>query len=316
MIRSRHPFSASRAMKIMRGLTTLVGGIGIRITKASTHWLVTRTGESIWRHPWWMTPRFDVDEERWAVRVKPGFVNENDVFIGDKALTDEEPPSLFMAWRNPMKSAGLIAAPEDSPESVVEAPAEGFPKYFRVYDMTSRQIRACEIILNVPRVATASEVTPKQVVVDQQSLTISSNFVTAHLEPFRPSLKAQSTRFAETVEMTRYDRFLGNAADPLTEPLHMATVWALSPEGEVSDEASPDQGWTLFAEYKVFWNVCRIAKREYPSAPIEPITFRTTLAGGIANNTIAAILAAQNDAAEKTRAFFDTVDFGGVFYTQ
>ena len=174
-------------------------GLGVAVINTASGSLLSADPSGGFEHPWKLHPQWR--EEAWRVFVRPGFVNGLDATITmerdgesqDIGLTDEERPYLSPGWRNPLKSLGMAATLGGE---LFDLPAEGYPKFFEAigvrpadagsravqpYDPQSaeertRELRACDIVLVTPRVATNQEVSIHDPFSEAQTVSISTVF--------------------------------------------------------------------------------------------------------------------------------------------
>ncbi len=117
-------------------------------------------------------------------------------------------------------------------------------------------------------------------------------------------------------EPTAMDRLMGQAVEPQTDEIKIATLWMVSPPSpEGGEEAKPDGTWAAYPQYDVFWNLAHAPRRQVPAAPPKPITLRTGLIGGLADSIFNAILSPINDANSKVQAFLKASTYKGEFWT-
>lgn len=314
---------------------------------------LSAASNAAWRHPWQLSPFFSPDENKgdgaWCALVKPGFVNGRDATIDTPIdlekpalgtvpveLTDAVPPHLVITgWRNPLE-AGAVSETENG--DVVQAPGLGYPDYFialgvrapatggSIFADTSpndtrpdpnrtREIRAADVFLRVPRIATQSDVQVRDPATDAQSVVISTAFENGYaasgVAPFR---LLTTSHWQPIGEPTLLDRLLGTAVEPQTDELLIATLWIVSPP-DADPDAVPDATWTPYPQHFVFWNLNH-ASRAVPGAkPQPPITLTTGLAFGLGDALFAGLLSPVNDALTQLDQFFSGADYSGRFWT-
>jgi len=218
-----------------------------------------------------------------------------------------------------------------------ELPAEGYPKFFETlgvrpanpgsrrtaaYDPQSeeertRELRACDIVLVTPRVATNQSVEIQDPLVGAQTVSISTTFNDSYARSaeFKHRLVAVP-KWERPREPTALDRLMGVAIEPQTDELKIATLWMVSPPNpEGGEEAVPDGTWSAFPQYDVFWNLAHAPRRAVPAKPPDPLTLRTGLAGGLADVIFASLLAPINDAHDRIHAFLNATTFKGEYWT-
>lgn len=317
-----------------------LGGVGVEIISTPSGSLVSANPAVNFEHPWKISARWQ--DEKWRVSVRPGFVNGKDVTMStmregklkDVPLTDGDRPSLTPGWRNPLVSLGTSAS---SAGDLLELPAEGYPKFFEslgvrkpypgsrkveAYDPQSeeertREIRACDIVLIVPRVATNQQVDIQDPLTTAQTFTISTTFNDSYARSVESKYRLGAVpKWQPPKEPTALDRLMGTSIEPQTDEIKIATLWMVSPPNpEGGEAAEPDGSWAAYPQYDVFWNLAHAPRKQIPAKPPEPITLRTGLLGGMADTIFAALLAPVNDANNRVHAFLNAITFKGEFWT-
>jgi hypothetical protein len=317
-----------------------IGGLGVDVTDTGTGALVSADPSASFAHPWQLSARWQEDE--WRVFVRPGFVNGRDATISmrrekekpkDVALTDEERPYLTPGWRNPLASAGLSATLDGD---LFDLPAEGYPAFFKqlgvrdadgdsrnvaAFDATAaertRELRACDIVLVTPRVATVQDVDIRDPLTEAQAVSISTRFVNAYAGSVESKYRLLTvSKWSPPQEPTAMDRFMGTAVEPQTDEIKIATLWMVSPpDPPDAQDAVPDGTWVAWPQYDVFWNLAHAPRRAVPARPTDPITLNTGLAFGIGDALFNALLSPVNDANAQIEAFLNDSTFKGEFWT-
>jgi hypothetical protein len=312
--------------------------------------IVSASPDLFWRHPWSMRLLWEIDEEDpddeggWSAFVWPGFVNGRDVAIARVSkdapdeqtyLTDENPAGLRMSWRNPLTSAGISATLDGE---IVAAPGEGYPRFFETIgvkpaakggnvfeepdaldpshdEFRVREIRACDVFLVTPRIATILAPTVLNPFTDSQSIRFDTIFDNTYFRNAPARHRLLSTpKWTPPLEPTQADRLFGVAVEPQTDEILIGTVWIVSP-GEATSEDEPDESWEAYVQYKVFWNLAHASKSVNPGRPHEPITLNTGLAFGIADTLFSALLSPINDFYNRVQDFFREVENKGRYWT-
>lgn len=317
-----------------------LGGLGVEVISTPSGALVSADPSASFEHPWKLSARWQ--DEEWRVFVRPGFVNGRDVTISSERdgeskevpLTDEDRPYLTPGWRNPTKSQGFSAS---SGGDLLELPAEGYPKFFETigvkpaargsrvvspYDPQAeeertRELRACDVVLIVPRVATNQQVDIQDPFSTAQTVTISTVLNASYANSAKSKYRLVAVpKWEPPKEPTAMDRLMGTAVEPQTDEFKIATLWMVSPPSpEGGEEAEPDGAWVAYPQYDVFWNLAHAPRRQVPVKPPDPITLRTGLIGGLADSIFNAILAPINDANNRVYAFLNATTFKGEFWT-
>lgn len=350
----KRPFSASVWEKWMKWAMRWfpLPGVGVRLSYMGGGIVISPDVDVFWQHPWTVSMRWVVntDPKRkekgdWYAFVKPGFVNGRDVTVTRPAtkkmpeqqipLTDSNPEGLRMSWRNPLKSQGVVATESGDVRAL---PGEGYPPFFETIGVKpaakggdpfsdpdvinagseegrKREIRACDIFLVTPRIATAQDVTVTDPLTASQTVRIDTKFVNDYYRnaPSKHMLKATS-KWKEPREPDALERLIGTAVEPQTDEIRIATVWMVS--GDDADEDSiPDETWTAYPQYAVFWNLMHASQQEIPKVPTPPITLQTGLLGGMADSIFAGLLSPVNDAFAQIEAFLGAGNFKGNYWS-
>ena len=324
--------------------TSPLSGLGVEVSLTPAGSLVSANPSARFDHPWKFSARWE--DEQWRVSVRPGFVNGLDATItmnrekGDPVevgLTDEDRPYLTPAWRNPIASAGVTASGSGE---LIQLPGEGYPPFFKTLGVRpadagsraeakqtyteqvsnenrTRELRACDIALITPRVATSQHIDILSPTIDSQSFMISTVFQNAYARSAKSKYRLVSVpKWTPPQEPTAMDKFMGTAVEPQTDEIKIGTLWMVSPENpEDGEDAVPDGSWVPYPQYNVFWNLAHASQRAVPKAPPTPITLHTGLAGGIADSIFAQLLAPSNDSYMQAMAFLNSTTFKGAFWT-
>lgn len=284
-----------------------------------------------WQHPWSMRCQWDEDRAGWLSFVRPGFVNGRDVYVANAegvyvALTDEEPAGVLLAWRDPLLSLGYS-------EDLVPLPGEGYPKFFDDLgvklpaasldpafidpdDPRTAEIRACDVALIAPRLATSQSLTIEDPIATGQTVSIGTTFHQDYYELHRanPYRLGGFAKWAPPPEPTVLDRLTGSAVEPQTDELLLATIWVVSPPNYTSED-QPDATWTPYVEFHdVYWNLMLASRNVPPKVPPRGIQLFVPLAGGVAQPIIDSILAPINDAFGALMALLNSADYKGKFW--
>lgn len=343
------PYSASTYWEFIRKIMKFFPrpGFGVDIKYLRAGIVLSVNYKVFWRHPWTHTFFWEIDPTykkseagkllgSWYADVHPGFCNGFDVHAYDEEtkeylplINDPQPALKIGAWRNPIAPAGISA----TDDGISYAPGEGYPKWFETigvmpaskggsadsdpYDYSdptrTRQLRAADTVLTVPRISTASEVTVSGDPTAERTVAINTTFNTQALNVENPYKIDSRPQLVSMTEPELLDRLNGTAVEPSIDQIRIATVYAVSPSNAALD-AEPDESWTLYVQYDCFWNLSYASKGQFPEGDSSTLTFQTSIAGGIGNVLFAALLQPVNDAYEVIRQYFGGSDFSGKFW--
>jgi hypothetical protein len=254
-------------------------------------------------------------EREAAKRAKPKPDERVDVFLDEDAF-------LKFPWR----AIGSDAAPAGSATGNADtgsivASFEPVPDFFKrrgvasanpnlvgAVPETQRYLRACDIVLNQPRVGFANEITVGAVV-DGSILAANPSFVTP---PDQQPRVTAVPKFVQATPPTLNDFLVQRFTDAPLDQVLLATVYALSP-AFVPDPVVTS-AWTIFVRQHVHWNLSHAGQRIRPRTELPRITFFTPLAGGVANLIIAQVLAENNDFSQALLDMYQQTRLAGMFY--
>ncbi len=307
-------------------------GLNCEVLKTPRGTIVSGRAADIWRHPWWIdleyaakaNPEPDEPEAEWRATVWPGFVNGRDAFIsmpdhwpemGDKArdaaLTEEAEPYLVLdGWRNPVQAGGI--------EGEVLKAGEGYPTYFAAIGVRppapggdplssrsqapfdedrTREIRAMDVVLTIPRIGTRLEYRTGDPTVEAQTEFLQTVYLNDYFARVggRSLLSARSKhREPEPQTLEGLYGVLLKAGDDQFDARKIATVWMVSPP-EAGEDETPDQTWEPYVQHFVFWNVNHAASVVPKPSGSARLTLNVPLAGGVGQPLINQLLARVND---------------------
>lgn len=250
-----------------------------------------------------------------AKKPKPKLNERVDVFLDEDAFV-----------RFPWRAIGSDAAPTGSAtgnanSGEVLASFEPVPEFFKRRGVaeanrnllgpaaeTQRYLRACDIVLNQPRVGFANEITVGAVL-DGSILAANPLFLVPPDE--QPRIIA-IPKFVLPNTPTINDFLVQRFADPPLDQAVLATVYALSP-AFISD-TRVTASWSIFVRYYVHWNLIHAAQRIRPRTELPRITFFTPLALGLANLNANFILSLNNDFSQALLDMYQQTRLAGIFY--
>ncbi len=304
-----------------------------------------------WKHPWQVTPSWDPENERWVAEIHPGFVNGIDTEIRireDEAPADtlerlgidpknaaggrvdawltELPLQPLTQWRSIGRDASpssvsvsgfenIVASYEKVPDFFLALGAGEPPEGFFAPVGTkggTRLLRATEIVLHKDRITTGTDWTFGAGV----DGTFAQFDVIYRLPPgarehayIRTTAKYEPPQRPDALERLR-----GNWEDVSYDPLHLSTVYLLSPE-DTPAGSEPGPEWTPYVKHRVFWNLNHAISFEPPRDRRDNITMFTGLAGGVADGLINQMLADINDRNAALSEFLGNRTIEGRYWT-
>jgi hypothetical protein len=311
-------------------------GVNARLAPSGDGLGIFAEDSAEFRHPWWTTTSWSEEEQQWRSTTRPGFINGYDVTVETVVegktkqvpLTAQERPSLPLSWRNVLAPRGVTAS--IAGEFSFTA-GEGYPKFFESVGVKpahpggssetgeeeegrTRELRACDIFVKVPRIATKQQVT-EEGLESSRAFVITSVFVNDFVRASESRYQLHATpKWTAPVEPTALDRLLGTAVEPQTDEILIATMWAVSPE-DTEAEAEVTSEWTIYKQYHVWWNLMHASRNVVPKEPNPPIRIVTGLVAGIADSIFASLLTPVNQANAQIDAFLGAGDFSGRFWT-
>lgn len=304
-----------------------------------------------WKHPWQVTPTWDPERERWVAAIHPGFVNGLDAEVQVRedeapletlerldidpknaaggrvdAWLTETPQLPLYQWRSIGRDAmptsvsvsgfeNIVASYEAVPDFFLALgagePPEGFFSPVGTKGGT-RLLRATEIVLHKDRITTGTDWTFGAGV----DGTFAQFNVIYRLPPgarerayIRTTAKYEPPQRPDALERLR-----GNWEDVSYDPLHLSTVYLLSPE-DTPAGSEPGPEWSPYVKHRVFWNLNHAVSFEPPTTRHENITMFTGLAGGVADGLINQMLATINDQNAALSEFLGNRTIEGRYWT-
>ncbi len=281
-------------------------------------------GQSGWAHPWFTSPAWNAEKERWEATVNPGFVNGQDVTvqIGDPLntaslntvpLTDF--PSIPLTSTRAITSgapdffAALgvrdVAAPtEDQLEQGILEVVSGLPSD----SAQQRQLRACDIVLRCTRPVTT--ITWAFGSISEASFAQFKVGVSGSSQS-RYSLHVMA-EWTTNEPMSYFDRLNGGTNDPGYDEAVVCTVFFLSPPG-VGEDYELDGTWQAFVRHELFWNADHIVALPSPSALAQNLQIDLAGLGNAAGAqfNVNQLLATNNDAFAAAQQFLTSREVTG-----
>lgn len=287
-----------------------------------------------WAHPWEVTPFWSGERERWECTIHPGYVNglDTEVIVRREQAPEEtierigegETVAAYLAElpRIPLSALRRIGG-DAAPIGVSGDGAlsyESAPSFFRalgaadglmVDDDNRRLLRACDIVLTVPRAAARAEWAT--------GAGIDGTFAQFSVL-YSPEPERRNGRISI---VPRYDpapppddaaMLRGDIDDRPFDQLLVATVYLLSP-AQAESGSMPDASWSAHVRHGLFWNLSHAVNRQ-PFAPAgDNLTFPAPLAGGVGQALINSLLAVINDNAAAIRAYLSRRALTGRFWS-
>ena len=190
--------------------------------------------------------------------------------------------------------------------------ADANPKVLAEPAETQRLLRACDIVLNQPRVGLTNTADISSTPLDTTLVSINPGFaVPADREPYLTALSkyvppsASTTNFNDLI----FQRFIDTAFDQF----HLATVYLLSPQLPLLDKDDL-AGWQCYFKYNCHHNLVHATQQIEKRTEFVPLTLTIPLAGGLAQPTINYILAENNFYAQAALDFYQQRKLNGKFY--
>jgi len=290
-----------------------------------------------WQHPWQCTAFWDADRKQWRSRIRPGFLDGQDPVIPDgadpkrKAESEPDLPDTDAPILEPGASVNLPLAPWSlRPNRYFERlgvrdPMEGFRAGggmgVQIVDESwrdalrpePRQLYRCDIVLSKARPGMSGEVTLLPTASGNAAI-FTPSYQTTRLDQVGPRGRITATPlFAPTPPPTLSERLAGDFNEAQEDQLHLATIWLLSPPGDLVSK--PGQQWEPHYQHHVFWNLAHTAPLPVIPRIPPPITLGTGLLGGLADSIFNQMLAPGNDAAANISTALNAVSPAGKFHS-
>lgn len=290
-----------------------------------------------WKHPWQVTPSWNIEREEWVAQIHPGFVNGFDAEVrlraeeapletvmrldarkGERvdARLSETPELPLRQWR----AIGTDATPAQVSVRALDTIVESFepvPEFFRELgagppDEGGRLLRATEVVLQQDRLTTGADWTFGA----GADGSFAQFNVTYTLPPGarERAYLLTTSRFDPPAPPDPLDQLLGRWMDEGFDALHLSTIYLLSPE-DTPAGAEPGPEWTPYVKHRVFWNLVHALRFDPPVDRTENTTLFTGLAGGVADGLINQLLAENNDKFAAASEFLATRTVEGRFWS-
>jgi hypothetical protein len=189
----------------------------------------------------------------------------------------------------------------DANTKILDKPAE-----------TQRLLRACDIVLNQPRVGLVNTSDISSAAIDTTLVSINPAFsLPSDREPFLTALAKFTTpepknpKFDDLI----FQRFIDSPVDQF----HLSTVYLLSPVLPLLDKDDLS-GWQCYFKYNCHHNLVHAAQQIENRVEFKPLSLIVPLAGGVAQPVINYILAEANFFAQAALDFYQQRKLNGKFY--
>ena len=208
--------------------------------------------------------------------------------VGWDSLSEERVSKFFTdlgaAQRKDANLIGTLLNEDTASNATLEATPENL-----------RLLRACDIVLTVPRTALNMAISIGTAAVDSVVMEQKLGLTTPQAGT-KPTLSAVPLYTPVDTGDTKTQLLSGVYQEPTFDQWRIATVWALSPLN-TKEGAAPDASWTAYSQHGHFWNF-GWAQRVSQIKDAKPLQLTVPLAGGIAQPTVNLMLSTYNDAYE------------------
>lgn len=323
------------------GYSLLVNGAHTKITSTAKGQVVHIDNSVFFRHPWEVKAAFI--EDRWNIKIHPGFVNgvapripqtreaieengELDLladeyfpvfeFLARTGAPDARIHRFFQAMgvENSFEKAqaGMSISGASGVEINLDAikPTEG-----------ARSLISCDVWVAVARAALRAD----QTVVDggatsgrMVDITARYDMTTINRHGTVPRIQTGRKFPDPRIPADPIDLLRGDIdGDEGEDRIHVATVYWMSPPDGGSNEGAPPASWQPFVEHKIFWNLCHATRNPEPDVIKlgDPIATFTPLAGGTLSLLTNQALSGFNDLVEKVRNSLSQLGNQGAFWS-
>ena len=303
------------------------------------------TGAGSRPHPWQIRPVWHKDKNakygEWRGIVTAGCVNGLPVYVNMKfdeasdeaqlrieanALAEKKPKpkpasivkvyldetaELKFLWRD-VGGVGESAGFERVPEFFKRLGVQGRnTNYAADTQQDVRLLRACDIVLNQPRVALTNEVRIDAQTISSTLVEITPGFTSPKdLEPFLIGIpKFVPVKLADAFA----DIFFRRYDDAPKDQLLIATVYLLSPKLPIFD-SNDLSNWQCYFSYQCHYNLVHATKQFERTKDFVPLRVVVPLVAGIAQNIVDNILATNNFFSQAVMDFYKQKNLEGKFY--
>jgi hypothetical protein len=254
-----------------------------------------------------------------AVANKKTVPKDDDIV---KIYLDED-AELKMSFRSIGSDASPDSVSGDADSGAVTAVFEKVPDFFKrlgVADAntdllgqpaeTQRLLKACDVVLNQPRVGLTNDVSISAAAVDTTLVNINPGFF---VPPDREaSVTATPKYVSQEPALTFADLLFQRFIDTPTDRLHLSTFYLLSPQLPLLDPSNLE-GWHPYIKYNCHHNLVHATQQIERRAEFVPLSLVVPLAGGVAQPMIDYILAENNFFAQAALDFYQQRKLNGKF---
>jgi len=227
-----------------------------------------------------------------------------------KVYLDETAEIKFL-WRN-VGGLGEDVGFERVPEFFTRLGVQGRnTNYAANSQQDVRLLRACDIVLNQPRVALTNEVTINAQTIASTLVEITPGFTSPKdLEPFLLGIpQFVPVKLADSFA----DIFFRRYDDTPKDQLLIATVYLLSPKLPIFD-SNDLSNWQCYFKYESHYNLVHATKQFERTKDYAPFRIVVPLVAGIAQNIVDNILATNNFYSQAVTDFYRQKNLEGKFH--
>jgi hypothetical protein len=189
--------------------------------------------------------------------------------------------------------------------------ADANPEIGGEQPVTTRLLKACDIVLSQPRTSLTNNVTISSPILTSTLLEINPGFlVPSDREPFLSALakfvvQPITTSFADLI----FQRFI----DVPRDQFHLSTAYLVSPVLPLLDPTNLE-GWQVYFKYNCHHNLVHATQQIENRAEFVPLSLVLPFAGGVAGPIINFILSTNNFFAQAALDFYQQRKLDGKFY--
>ena len=177
---------------------------------------------------------------------------------------------------------------------------------------TTRLLKACDIVLNQPRVGLTNTADISPAAIDTTLVSINPDFIVpSDTEPHVTALSKFVSPISTTTKFE--DLIFGRFLDTPTDQLYLSTAYLLSPVLPLLDPTDLE-GWQVYLKYNCHHNLVHATQQIEKRTEFVPLTLIIPLAGGLAQPVINYILAENNFFAQAALDFYQQRKLNGKFY--